>query len=576
MSKRWIIEPRQNGVDEIARRWGVAPLVAQLLINRGVRDNDQARRFLSPQLRELYPPALLPGATAAAERLAEGIHARRRIVVYGDYDVDGITGTAILWHALTCAGARPTFYVPDRIQEGYGLHVEAIHRLADDGAEMIVSVDCGIGALEAARAARDRGVELIITDHHALPASPAQIPDTIVVHPRIGGTYPNPDLSGSGVAFKVAWALGQRLHRADRVAPEWRELLMACLPLAALGTVADVVPLVDENRILVREGLALMPMTRLTGLRALIESAGLLDAPISGYDVGFKLSPRLNAAGRMGHARLAVELLTRATPERAGEIAAYLERENGRRQTMERRVFDQARELIDHDRLASDSRRGIVVAAEQWHPGVIGIVAARVVEYYERPAILIALGNEEGQGSGRSVPMFDLHEGLQACADHLTSFGGHAMAAGLRIRPENVIRFREAFVDVTNRKLSAADLEPRLRLDACVDLEELSVDVVRSLDRLEPYGAGNPRPRLATDELELAAEPRCVGNGGSHLQAVFRRNGAQIRGIGFGLAGQLENLKQHRRCRVAFEPILNHYQGRTTVEMRMIDLQFPV
>jgi len=558
---------------EAARRWQVSPLVAQLLLNRGVSLDDSGVSFLSPQLSELHPPGLLPGAQAAAGVISRGIKNRHKIVIYGDYDVDGVTATSILWHMLQHAGADVSFYVPHRVEEGYGVNADAVRRLAADGAQLVVTVDCGITAVEAAKVLREAGVALVITDHHQ---AHAELPHAdAIVHPGLDGTYPNPDLCGAGVAFKLAWSLAQEICGAEKVTPELRALLMSLLPLAALGTIADVVPLCGENRVLARAGLQALPQTKLPGLIALMESAGLTGHAVSGYDVGFKLAPRINAAGRMGHARLAVELLTRAELPRAQEIALYLEEHNRSRQAAERRILKQVREVIERDNLASDARRAIVAGGDGWHAGVIGIVASRVVEQFHRPVVLIALASDEGQGSARSITNFDLSAALSGCAEHLTAFGGHAMAGGLRITRGNIPAFTEAFVALANQRLTGDDLKPKLRLDAEVTPAEMDLPTAQAIMDLGPFGVGNPRPKFATEWVDLAAEPRCVGKTGEHLQATFRHGGMQIKGIGFGLAGCLEDLKQHRRCRVAFEPIINEFNGRRSVEMQMIDLQFP-
>ncbi|MEK7710309.1 MAG: single-stranded-DNA-specific exonuclease RecJ [Planctomycetota bacterium] len=573
MPKKWIIPPPATQCETFARQWRVPPVVAQLLINRGLSPDQPCDGFLSPQLRDLYPPELLPGVTEAARRITDAVREKRRIVLYGDYDVDGTTGVAILWHVLRLAGGDVSFYVPHRVEEGYGLNLDAVNRLADEGAGLIVSVDCGITAVEAAEALAVRGVELIVTDHHT-PQERIP-PAAVIVHPTVGGDYPNPHLSGSGVAFKLAWAIAQRVCGSERVAPEYRDLLQELLPLAALGTIADVVPLIGENRIIARHGLNALPTTRLAGVRALIESAGLGGEKISCYDVGFKLAPRINAAGRMGHARLAVELFTRADAARAREIAIYLEEHNRSRQSTERKIVKQACEMIERDNLAGDARRAIVLAAEGWHAGVIGIVAARVVGRYHRPTVMIALGSGEGQGSARSIQHFDLAAALAECGGHLLAHGGHAAAAGLRIATDRVAAFTEAFIDIANNRLTGDDLTPKVRLDAEVSLDAMTLPTAEAIIGLGPFGVGNPRPLLATDWVELAAEPRCVGSGSDHLQATFRQGGVQLKGIGFGLAGELEDLKQHRRCRVAFEPIINDFNGRRSVEMQIVDMHFP-
>ncbi len=574
MAKDWIIAPAWERCPEAAQRWNVSPLVAQLLFNRGVTLEDDPRTFIDPPLNRLYSPEMLPGARSAAQHLAAAVRARRRILLYGDYDVDGIAAVAILWHVLKLAGADVRFYVPHRVSEGYGLNAEAIRSIAADGADLVVTVDCGVTACEVARLAGELKLELIITDHHTpgavLPEAAA------IVHPTVGGDYPNHHLCGAGVALKLAWALAQELSGSTRVQPQYREFLMlTALPLAALGTIADVVPLNGENRIIARHGLAALRAAPLAGMQALIESTGLSDARIDGYAVGFKLAPRLNAAGRMGHARLAVELLTRADENRAREIALYLEEHNRARQAEERRITKDAFQMIEQAGLDGDANRAVVLAREGWHAGVIGLVAARVVERLHKPTIIVALQNGAGQGSGRSIERFHLCEALRACGEHLREFGGHAMAAGLKIEADRVPAFTAAFVAHANQTLTASDLRPKLAVDAEVTLNELDLETVATIRALGPFGPGNPQPLLATAWLELADEPRCVGQSGNHLQATFSQNGAVVKAIAFGQAGLIESLKEHRRCRVVFEPIINDFNGRQTVELQVADFRFP-
>lgn len=573
MSKHWLIPPRSQEGDALAQRLGLPWIVGQLLTNRGIAEADQAGRFLSPQLRDLHPPEMLPGVTEAAARIVEAIRRRTKILLYGDYDVDGITGIAILWHILRQAGADVTFYVPHRIEEGYGLNLEAVRKQVADGVGLIISIDCGITAVEEAAWLAKQKVPFVVTDHHAPHAA---LPEAdAIVHPALDSTYPNPHLSGAGVAFKLGWGVAQALCGSTRVSDEYRVLLQELLPLAAVGTIADVVPLTGENRILTRHGLTMLPQTKLCGLRCLMESAGLIGGRVSGYDVGFKLAPRINAAGRMGHARLAVELFTRADEGRAREIAMYLEEHNRSRQSTERTTAKQAYDLIEKNNLASDARRAIVLALPGWHPGVIGIVAARVVGRFHRPTIIISLTDGEGQGSGRSVTHFNLASALSDCGEHLSAHGGHAMAAGLRIRADRVEAFTESFVSLANQRLTGDDLVPKLRLDAEVPLSDLSLPAAEAILGLGPFGVGNPKPTLATDWVELAGEPRCVGGNSEHLQASFQHQGVRLKAIGFGMASSIENLKLHRRCRVAFEPIVNDFNGRRSVEMQILDLDFP-
>jgi single-stranded-DNA-specific exonuclease len=572
MSKDWRIAPLWPRREGASSEWNVSPLVAQILYNRNIETLQAARSFLAPQLAGLHEPGELPGTGEAAELVAQAVRRGQRIVIYGDYDVDGMTGSAILWHLLRLADAQVEVYVPHRIEEGYGINVASLDRLRAEGAEMIVSVDCGIGSPEAARRARELGLTLIITDHHVPPREPPEC--AAIVHPTALGPSPNPYLSGAGVAFKLAWMVALKLSQASRVTPAFRQFLLDALGLAALGTVADVVPLVGENRIIAHHGLAGLPRSSIAGVQALIECAGLQGNEIDSYAVGFKLGPRLNAAGRLGHARLAVELLTRADADRAAEIARYLDHQNRARQALERRLTEQACELVEHHGFHRDSCRAIVLAAEGWHAGVLGIVAARLVESYHRPAVIIALSDGQGQGSARSIRHFELHHALDACREHLLSFGGHSMAAGLRIEPGRVEAFRAAFMDWANNRLTAADLVPRLELDAEVGLNELDTTTVQRILKLGPFGAGNPRPRLASGWLNLVGEPRRVGKSQEHLQFAVSDGRATRKAIAFGLGKHLQALRDQRGCRVAFEPIINSFRGSASVELQVQDIKF--
>ncbi len=541
-----------------------------MLLNRGVSTPADVRPFLAPDFKRLLPPDTLPGAVAAADRLLAAARAGRKIVIYGDYDVDGVTGTAILWHALKLVGADVSFYIPSRLEEGYGLNAEAIARLPADGAQVLVTVDCGITALEEARVARQHGLELIITDHHS-PRE--QLPDAaLIVHPTACGPSPNANLSGAGVALKVAWALAQQASGTTRVAQAFRDLLLDATALAALGLIADVVPLVGENRIITSYGLRHLGRAANPGIQALLEVADLAGKKsYDDYDVGFRLAPRLNAIGRMGHARLAVELFTRADAERAREIATTLDAENRHRQEVERQLVKEAEALVVDKGFHRDGCRGIVLASPAWHPGVIGIVAARLVDRFQRPAILIAIENGLGQGSGRSVRHFPLHEVLCACEQHLLSHGGHAMAAGMRLRADQVDAFTAAFQAEANQRLTPADLRPKLQLDDEIELGALTLEVADTVQCLAPHGTGNPRPRLATTPVELAEAPRVVGQNGAHLQLSVRQGSAYRKAIAFGAGPQASTIAEHRHLRLAFEPIINEWQGQRKVELKVID-----
>ncbi len=459
--------------------------------------------------------------------------------------------------------------MPSRLEEGYGLNAEALEKIAAEGAGLVLSVDCGITAVAEAQRARELGLELIVTDHHA-PGS--TLPDALIVHPTALGPSPNPDLSGAGVALKVAWAFAQNLSGAVRVSPEFREFLLDATALAALGLVADVVPLTGENRVICHFGLRQLCHTRNPGLCALLEVSGLNGkAAYDDYDVGFMLAPRLNAVGRMGHARLAVELFTRAAPERAREIAATLNGHNRQRQTVERQIATEAEQLVIEHGFNRDGCHGIVLARPEWHAGVIGIVASRMVDRFRRPTVLIALENGLGQGSGRSVPHFPLNEVLAACGEHLVSHGGHAMAAGVKIRAERVEGFSRAFLAQAAQRLRPADLRPKLHLDDVVCLDDLQTAAVEAIRRMAPFGVGNLRPLLATEEVELVEPPRVVGRSGTHLQFSVRQGRTIRKAIAFGRGKQAGELSEQRTLRVAFEPIMNEWNGRRSVELKVVD-----
>lgn len=582
MPKDWVIAPQWRERERLAAALKISPIVANVLHNRGIDEVEAARRFLAPQLTDLLAPETLPGVEAAAERISAAVSRGEKIVIFGDYDVDGVAGVSILWHCLRTAGAKPEFYIPHRLEEGYGINSEAIEGLLDNGARLIISVDCGVTALEPAERVRQRGAELIITDHHAPQTDEAgqpRLPDALLVHPAVPmsnqAPYGNPNLSGAGVAFKLAWALAQRFSRAKKVTPEFRDFLLDATGLAALGTIADVVPLVGENRVLAHYGLRGLPQSHLPGIQALIQSAGVAGKKLDGYDIGFKLAPRLNAIGRMGHAQLAADMLTRAGPEEAARLAEVLNKHNTARQGLERRIAEEAIQRVVEEGQDADTVRAIVLAGKEWHAGVIGIVASRVLEEFGRPTILIALNGETGQGSGRSIRNFPLHEVLAACKAHLLSYGGHAMAAGVRIKPEEVDAFRVAVQAQAAQRLTPADLRPKLYLDDVVDPGALNEQLVEDLKKLEPFGAGNAHPRLATNWLNLVSEPRTVGSSGQHLQVMLGDQRTRIKGIAFGKSKMLAPLLDHRRCRVAFQPVINEWQGKRTIEMQIEDFQFP-
>ncbi len=573
MNARWRLRPHDPvRVQELSRRSGLAPLIAQILLNRGIDDPDRAQAFLDAKMGGLHDPANLPGATEAAARIVEAVRAGRKILIYGDYDVDGVCGTSILWSCLKLAGAKdPGYYIPHRVEEGYGVNIEALRRLASENpSALIVTVDCGISAIAEASLARELGVELIVTDHHTIGG---ELPGaSVVVHPRRpGGSYPCGDLCGAGVAFKVAWEVCKSFGDGKRASPHLREFLIRSLGLVALATIADVVPLADENRIMVRHGLAGIAAKPTIGLEALIEVAGHRSRKkLNSGTVAFQLAPRINAAGRLERAMMAVEMLTTDDPLRARQLAAELDRCNQRRQELERKTIEEARAMIEAAGGLGD-RRSIVVAGAGWHPGVIGIVAGRLAESYHRPTIVLAKGEELAQGSARSIVGFDLYEAIRDCSTPLKAFGGHAAAAGLKVLPEKIDEFARLFEERCRGTLTPEHLERVITVDAEVPLAALTIRTVEDLDRLEPFGIGNPKPVLAASQLEVVGDPKLMGEQKNHLSIRVRQGEAILRAVGWNMAERGKALHAGCRCALVFQPSINEWNDRREVQLEIKD-----
>jgi len=577
MSKAWRFSPFDEAqVRSLAGRLNISPVLSQILCARGFSDPDRAAPFLDAKLSELYDPELLPGISAAADKIVAAIRDERRITIYGDYDVDGVTATSILWHCLQLAGGKVEYYVPHRLEEGYGLNCEALGRLHErDPAGLVVSVDCGICSVGEAEFARELGLQLIISDHHQ--QGPELPRADVLVHPRLpGSSYPFGDLCGAGVAFKLAWAICTRLGDGKKASPRMREFLLSAVGLAAIGTVADVVPLLDENRVLVRFGLKSLCERSPLGLKALLKATGLAEkSELVAEDIGYTIAPRINAAGRLGQARLAVELLTTENAERAEMLAAYLEEQNKARQTVERKMVKQTKELVAaHPEWADHA--ALVLEHHEWHAGVIGIVASRVAEQYQKPAILIAHSGagQPGQGSARTFGSLDLHAALTACGTDLLTYGGHRAAAGLRIAPERIASFREAFCAfvAVNQRIDQEHVE--LRIDAEVRLADLTVKTVGELERLGPFGRSNPRPVLASTRVELAEPPRKMGEGERHLNLRVRHYGKVLRAIAFGRGEWADEIAAVQGpISICYAASINRFRGQANVELQLLDWQ---
>ena len=575
MAKRWRIATHDaHDVATLERAAGVPTVVAQLLLARGITDPLLARQFVDPKLTGLREPAELPGATQAAEIIHAAIEAKQRITIYGDYDADGMTATAILFRCLKLLHAEVDFYIPHRIDEGYSLNAEAIEKIAAQGTQLVVTVDCGVASVAEAQRARELGLTLIITDHHQLadelPCAAA------IVHPGLPhDPYPFPGLCGAAVAFKVAWAVCQRASEGEKVSERLRNFLLQAVGLAAIGTVADVVPLVDENRILVRYGLGCLRTQPNVGIAALLRSTKLHEKPrLEGDDLGFTIGPRLNAAGRLGQAELAIELLTTENQQRAETIAQFMEELNLQRQALERSMIraamKQARTFGD-----PETAPALVLADHEWHAGVIGIVAGRMAEKYNCPVVMIAndpLGVKPGIGSARSVPGFNLHEALAECGHLLESHGGHAAAAGLRVTPQNLPAFRKEFCRIVAEKLCDAERSLELLVDAEASLQMLTRQIVEQIENLAPFGHGNSRPLFCASDVRLAGDPKRMGSTGKHLSMMFDQYGVKMRAVAFGGGDWEEELARvDGPMSIAFRPVINHFRGRVTVEIQLAD-----
>jgi len=549
----WTIDSAPHGPQtELSRELGISELTASVLVRRGYDDPERARIFLAGE-QPPHDPFLLGDMALACERLRAAVAEGRRICVHGDYDVDGISATALAVLLLRELGADVDWHLPSRFDEGYGVRTETLARLADEGCGLVLTVDCGITAAAEVAEATARGLEVIVTDHHR-PGD--TLPDCPVVATR-PSEYPFPELCGTGVVYK----LGQALFGVDSEIPKRH------LDLVALATIADVVPLVDENRSLVIAGLRALARTQRPGLQALMRSAGVDPAVVDAGAVGFRLGPRINAAGRLGHPRAALELLLTDDRDDAHRLADSLEELNRERQAVEGRIVREAIAQVEDWPEEKRRRPAYVLAGEDWHEGVIGIVASRLVERFNRPVVLIAGGEGEWKGSGRSIPAFDLHGGLVACAALLGRWGGHRAAAGLSIAPENVESFAVAFAEHAAGLLVEADLAPVTRIDAIVPRgQRLTLELCAELKQLAPFGLGNPGVTLLAPGCELG-DLATVGEG-KHLRFRVRRDGADAgSAIAFGLGGRIDSYRHGGRFDVAFRLEENRWNGTVSPQL---------
>jgi single-stranded-DNA-specific exonuclease len=559
---RWDIvpEPPPGDVRRLAEALSLPEPLARLLVQRGYGSAERARGFLRPTLDALTDPHDLPDMDRAVALVTAAVRAGRTLLVHGDYDVDGQCATALLTRALRAAGASVVPFIPNRVRDGYDLGPAGVAAARAASAGVIITCDCGVTAIEAVTAAKAAGIAVVVTDHHL----PGELPPAdAIVNPRRGSRdSPAADLCGSGVAFKLVQALVPALGLPAN-------LPLHFLDLVAIATVADVVPLTGENRILTRFGLRKLAETRWPGVRALVQVAGLGNTEIRAGHIGFVLGPRLNATGRIGEAMDGLALLLADDPAEAETLARRLETLNAQRQEMDQAILSQALEMIERD-VDLERDYGLVLARDDWHPGVIGIVASRVVERYGRPTILIGLDGDTGKGSGRSISGFDLHAALQACAPLLERYGGHRMAAGVTVARSRLDAFRAAFNEEARRVLTPEDLVPTQRIDAVVGLDQLDLSLERLLRHLEPCGSGNPSPVFGVSRAQVR-EARPVGS--NHLRLLLEDAGARLATIGFDWADRIDPAWWRGRVDVAFRLERNEWHGDVSLQGRVVQLR---
>lgn len=559
-----IHEPDLSQVTRLATDINVSTIIAQLLVNRGLSEPAAANRFLSSSLADIHDPFLLLGVDRAVERLVAAYSKGEVVCVYGDYDVDGVSSVALLISFFRTIGLDCFYHIPKRLEDGYGLSSEGVETAARRGAKVIVTVDCGITAGKESILCASLGIDLIITDHHApgdiIPRAYA------VVNPHQPGCpFPCKSLAGVGVAFNLLIALRSRLRDEGVFVGSGEPDLRHYLDLVALGTVADIVPLLDENRIFVKYGLAELSQSSRVGILALKRVAGV-DGPVGCGAVGFRLAPRLNAAGRLADASLGVELLLSSDPDTADDIASLLDASNAERQALEQEILsDVVRRIKDEPLL--ENRKSIVLASSEWHPGIIGIVASRIVDIFHRPTVLIALDGGNGRGSGRSIPKFNLHDALHACSEHLLKFGGHKYAAGLSIDESTLEAFVERFDEIARGVLADSDLTPELKIDGELSDDEITLDLANEIEGLSPFGMGNPEPVFMTRGAAIHSR-RIVGD--KHLKLSLTVGRKRFDAIGFNMAKR-EELPPI--LDIAFSLDINEWNGRRRLQLRLRDFR---
>ena len=561
---RWsLLNPNQNTVSSVKKAFRTSEVIARVLANRNILNPNLARPFFTPNLDMLHNPYLMQDMDKAVERVLKNIKSGKPIMVFGDYDVDGTTGAAALYLAFQKFGADVTYYIPDREKEGYGLSYHGIEVAKDNGIDLIITCDCGINAFEQVDFANEQNIDIIITDHHT---TDTELPKAhAILNPkREDCEYPFKGLCGGGVAFKLITAVGNELNIP---LTDYEEII----PLITLGIAADVVPIKDENRVLVHHGLNILKNLEKPGLKTLLELAGL-KGHVSVGQLVFSIAPRINAAGRLGDANRAVELLVTDDQDKARLLVKELDNENKRRQMIQQAVVDEALLKVNAE-ADLKNENALVLANAGWHPGVVGIVASKIKEEFNRPTIIIALENGSGKGSARSVAGFDLYEALTACKTHLDGYGGHPMAAGLTLSNQKLEDFKKAFIDFANERLTKENLQATLTLDSEMALQDITPRFMEFLDKLSPYGPGNMRPKFAIRNVEIAGVPKVIGKTGEHIRFKIKQGLKSYPAVGFGLSNKYEMLITGQPVDIACVVETNEWQGNTSIQMNVRDIK---
>ncbi len=573
IDKQWAVnDPSADEVEQLAQALSVSKVLAQVLVNRRCGDEHNAKKFLNPRLSDLTAPEKLPGVPQAVEIIQDAVSKGKKITIYGDYDVDGITSTAILWRLLTMLGANVDFYIPHRVDEGYGLNSESIKDLAAAGTELMITVDCGITAIEQIELAYKLGMKVIVTDHHR-PSSSLPIAEA-VVHPLLDG-YLQPESCGAMVAFKLAWGVCNSCKdKGGKLREELKQFLLCATDFATLGTIADVMTLVGENRSLIKYGLYSISQSKLPGMRALIQTTGLDGKDISSINIAFQLAPLLNAAGRIGHARLAVELLTSDNELRSIRIAEYLKQQNNERRKVEQQILKEASSLIAAAGMNHPDRKTLVLSADSWHIGVVGIVASRLLDKFYRPTILFHSNDDIAKGSARSIEGFDILQAISACDEHLIGYGGHAKAAGITIKTKQIPQFTEAFEQYARENIKDENFIQTLEIEGIFKIADFTDRTITQIEKLAPFGEGNPKPVFAARGVRLLGKPRVIGTGSEHLQFVVGDSSGSMACVAFGMAKLEKKLLESDYFSIAFNPQMNEFRNVSTPQFIIKDIKF--